>query len=148
MSLNSDLETKGAGRPRSLADLAELNHHIERARVLRAEVSAAMLAAAFRALAQPLGAPLAAAARWRQQRATEAALMRCSDRVLADVGIEREDVPLVARGIDPQQDPRPAGLVGRRWPAMLAYVDVLAMIRRGASHGWIRRDPQTVADRA
>jgi uncharacterized protein YjiS (DUF1127 family) len=148
MYWNSDLETRGAERPRSLAGLAELNHHIERARVLRSEVSAAMLTAAFRAPARPLRAALAGAGRWWQQRATEAALTRCGDRVLADVGIERDNIPLVARGIDPHQDPRPAGLVGHRWPAMLAHVDLLAMIRRGASHGWARRDPQTVADRA
>jgi uncharacterized protein YjiS (DUF1127 family) len=52
--------------------------------------------------------------RWRQQRATREALMRCSDRVLADIGIEREQIPLVAKGIDPAEHPlRDSGF--RRW---------------------------------
>jgi uncharacterized protein YjiS (DUF1127 family) len=147
MDSNSDLETRGAEWPQTVANLAELNRHIEYARMLRSEVSAAMLAAGFRALARPLRALAAGAARWQQRRATEAALMRCSDRVLADAGIAREDIPLIARGIDPHQDGH-AGRLGRRWPAMLAHVDVLAIIRQGASHGWARRHPQTVADRA
>ena len=40
---------------------------------------------------------------WLQQRRTERLLMACSDRVLADIGIAREDIPLVARGQDPLQ---------------------------------------------
>jgi uncharacterized protein YjiS (DUF1127 family) len=40
---------------------------------------------------------------WLQQRRTERLLMACSDRVLADIGIERDDIPLVARGQDPLQ---------------------------------------------
>ncbi len=147
MDLNSDLEVRGAGRRRNRADLAELNRHIEHARVLRSEATAAMLAASFRALAGPLRTLAAGATRWWQRRATAAALLRCSDRVLADIGIERDNIPLVARGIDPHRD-RPAGRIWRRWPTMPADVDVPAMIRRGASHGWARRDPQTVADRA
>jgi uncharacterized protein YjiS (DUF1127 family) len=38
---------------------------------------------------------------WLEQRRTERLLMTCSDCVLADIGIEREDIPLVARGQDP-----------------------------------------------
>jgi uncharacterized protein YjiS (DUF1127 family) len=38
---------------------------------------------------------------WLQQRRTERLLEACSDRVLADIGIGREDIPLVARGLDP-----------------------------------------------
>jgi uncharacterized protein YjiS (DUF1127 family) len=148
MDLNSDLEFREAGRRRSWADLAELNRRIEHARVLRSQATAAMLAAGFRAPAGPLRALAAGATRWWQRRATEAALLRCSDRVLADIGIAREDIPLVARGIDPHQD-RPRGRIWRRWPAMPAdEVEVAAMIRRGASHGWARRDPQTAAERA
>lgn len=59
--------------------------------------------------------------RWWRRRETEVALMRCSDRVLADLGIGRDDIPLVARGLDPASatTPRPrsappvAGLVHR-----------------------------------
>ena len=41
---------------------------------------------------------------WLEQRRTERLLMACSDRVLADIGIAREDIPLVARGQDPLQE--------------------------------------------
>jgi uncharacterized protein YjiS (DUF1127 family) len=36
-------------------------------------------------------------ARWRRQWATRSALMACSNRVLADIGIEREDIPAIAK---------------------------------------------------
>ena len=35
--------------------------------------------------------------RWYRQAATRGALMACNDRVLADIGIEREDIPAIAR---------------------------------------------------
>jgi uncharacterized protein YjiS (DUF1127 family) len=35
--------------------------------------------------------------RWYRQAATRSALMACSDRVLADIGIEREDIPAIAK---------------------------------------------------
>jgi uncharacterized protein YjiS (DUF1127 family) len=35
--------------------------------------------------------------RWYRQAATRSALMACSDRVLADIGIEREDISAIAR---------------------------------------------------
>ena len=82
---------------------AELRHVITGARQERAAATAAMIAAAFRGTVRALRPLLAQVVRWRQRRATREALMRCSDRVLADVGIEREDIPLVARGIDPAE---------------------------------------------
>jgi uncharacterized protein YjiS (DUF1127 family) len=104
-----------------------------------------------RALASPasgrsLRALAAGAARWWQQRATAAALMRCNDRVLADIGIGREDISMIARGLE--RSPEPSRPVLGRWAAMLAHVEVLAMIRRGAGHGWLGRHPTAVADRA
>jgi uncharacterized protein YjiS (DUF1127 family) len=36
-------------------------------------------------------------ARWNREAATRSALMACSDRVLADIGIERDDTPAIAR---------------------------------------------------
>ena len=35
--------------------------------------------------------------RWYREAATRNALTACSDRVLADIGIEREDIPAIAR---------------------------------------------------
>ncbi len=51
---------------------------------------------------------------------TERQLMACSDRVLADIGIAREDIPLVARGRT-RSSTRPASAVRlARGPARLA----------------------------
>jgi hypothetical protein len=91
---------------------------------------------------------VAGAAGWWRQRATVAALSRCNDHVLADIGIAREDIPLIARGLDPLRAPASAGPASRRWPALLAHVEVLAMIQRGMSHGSLRRHPPALADRA
>jgi uncharacterized protein YjiS (DUF1127 family) len=52
---------------------------------------------------------------WLEQRRTERLLTACSDRVLADIGIAREDIPLVARGQDAAQEhPRSGWLVSLR----------------------------------
>jgi uncharacterized protein YjiS (DUF1127 family) len=59
-------------------------------------------------------APIAGLARWHRQRRTRQALMRCSDRVLADIGIERQHIPLVAKGID-RAEYQQVDLVLRRW---------------------------------
>lgn len=56
---------------------------------------------------------------WRARRETYQALMRCSDRILADMGIERDDIPLIARGIDPSQVADRRTLLGRWWQAVL-----------------------------
>ena len=57
--------------------------------------------------ARPNG--LGAFGAWLAQRRTERLLTACSDRVLADIGIAREDIPLVARGQDPLQAPERSG---------------------------------------
>ena len=145
MESNSNLQTQAAERP--LAGPAEMNPQIERARELRAEAGAAALAGAFRAVARPARALITGASRWWQRRTTEAALLRCNDRVLADIGIAREDIPMVARGLESGPAPAPASAAAGRWPAMLAHVEVLAMIRQGASHGGLGHHPQALADR-
>ncbi len=145
MTWNSNLETQAAER--HLASSAEPSPHIERARTLGAAASAAVLGAALHTVARPARALVTGATRWWQRRATEAALLRCNDRVLADIGIEREDIALVARGLEPGREPAEASPVSRRWPALLAHVEVLTMIREGASHDWLGRHPQALADR-
>ena len=74
-----------------------------RARQQRADAAEAMIASASRSVTEALRSLLTLAVRWQQQRATRDALMRCSDRVLADIGIEREHIPLVAKGVDPAE---------------------------------------------
>jgi uncharacterized protein YjiS (DUF1127 family) len=74
--------------------------HAMRARQMQAEVVAASLAGAWQALSRGIRA----SAQWlleRRRRAqTRRALMACSDRTLADIGIRREHIHLAARGVD------------------------------------------------
>ena len=80
----------------------------------------------FRAGVRKGGARLAA---WQQQRRTYEALMRCSDHVLADMGIEREHVALIARGIDPQQYASKSGWRDW-WRELRSRVDAASAGRR------------------
>jgi uncharacterized protein YjiS (DUF1127 family) len=98
---------------------ADLERRLARAR----QAGAGLLGSGFGRSHRSLRAALAALARWHEQRRTRQALMACSDRVLADVGIEREHIPLVAKGIDhadyQQMDP----VLRRWWAAAYARVD-------------------------
>jgi uncharacterized protein YjiS (DUF1127 family) len=70
------------------------------------------------------------AVRWQQWRASRNALMRCSDRVLADVGIEREHIPLVAKGIDPAEAQLGDRPFQRWWTTARARFDAAREARR------------------
>jgi uncharacterized protein YjiS (DUF1127 family) len=109
---------------------AELGHVIARARQQSAEATAAMIGAAFRGMARALRPLLAQVVRWEQRRATREALMRCSDRVLADIGIAREHIPLVARGIDPAAYQLRDHALRRWWAAARARLDAAREARR------------------
>jgi uncharacterized protein YjiS (DUF1127 family) len=65
--------------------------------------------------------------RWEQRRATREALTRCRDRVLADIGIERADIPLVARGVVPAEH-QPA--LRRWWATMRERLDAARAAQR------------------
>jgi uncharacterized protein YjiS (DUF1127 family) len=73
---------------------------------------------------------LAGLARWRERHRTRDALMRCSDRVLADIGIEREHIPLIAKGIDPSRHETAAEVMWRWWSAAGARVQSARAARR------------------
>lgn len=109
---------------------SELGHVIARARQQRAEVAAAMIGSAIRGMARALRGPLAQVVRWQQRQATRDALMRCSDRVLADIGIERENIPLVAKGIDPAEYQLRDPALRRWWAAARARLDGARVVRR------------------
>lgn len=80
--------------------------------------------------------------RWRQ-RQTERQLMACSDRVLADIGIPREDIRLIARGKDPLQ--HEAGIAWSGWlPGLLAWLEEAREERREWRR--IRRELATYSD--
>jgi uncharacterized protein YjiS (DUF1127 family) len=103
MNQEHRFERADRGLPPALHSPSESGHFAARARQQRADGAAAMIASAFRGMTGALRPVLAHAVRWKQRRATRDALMRCSDRVLADIGIEREHIPLVAQGIDPTE---------------------------------------------
>lgn len=118
------------GLPPAFQTPAELQHIITGARQERAEKTAEMLAAAFRGTARGLQLLWAQLVRFEQRRATREALMRCSDRVLADVGIEREQIPLVASGIDPAEYQLRDAALRRWWAAARARLDAAREARR------------------
>jgi uncharacterized protein YjiS (DUF1127 family) len=109
---------------------AELRHIITGARQERVEATAAMVAAAFRGTARGLQLLLAQVVRWKRRRATRETLMRCSDRVLADIGIEREHIPLIAKGIDPAGYQLREPAIRRWWAAARTRLDALRQARR------------------
>jgi uncharacterized protein YjiS (DUF1127 family) len=81
---------------------------------------------------------------WWRRRATERRLNALSDRVLADIGIARERIPLVARGMDPLQ--HEAGLGRSGWAAgLLAWLEAARAERRELRR--IRRELAAYDDR-
>jgi uncharacterized protein YjiS (DUF1127 family) len=92
----------------------ELVRSVEDSRRLRAEATADMIASLARTVARSVRRGTEPLARWQEQRRTYQALSRLSDRALADIGIERDHIALVAKGIDPHEhDLAPTGW--RRW---------------------------------
>ena len=78
----------------------QVRQHTARARQMRADAMAASLANAW----QGLSRGVRTSAQWlreqRRQAETRRALMACSDRTLADIGIPREHINLAAKGVD------------------------------------------------
>jgi uncharacterized protein YjiS (DUF1127 family) len=114
----------------TLQSPSELGPVVARARAQRAEATAAMIGGALRGMAGALRPLLAAVIRWEQRRATREALMRCSDRVLADIGIERTDIPLVAKGIDPAEYQLRGPALPRWWASARARLSGAREARR------------------
>ena len=102
MDSKRSFETEGANPTLTFPSRDDIERHIARSRQLRAQATTAMLASGARTIAHLLRHSVAVLARAQRQRRTYHALMRCSDRVLADIGIERKAIPLVLKGIDPR----------------------------------------------
>jgi uncharacterized protein YjiS (DUF1127 family) len=120
MNQEHRFEQAEVGLSPTLHSPSESGHFAARARQQRADAAAAAIAAGFQGMAGALRPLLSRVVRWEQQRATRDALMRCSDRVLADIGIEREHIPLVARGIDPARHELRDSAFRRWWTAARA----------------------------
>lgn len=113
--------------PLLVQDWHEIEHHVARAQELRAEATERILLRAGRGVARVLRPALAGLARWHRQNQTREALMRCSDCALADIGIERADIPLFAKGVDPAAH-QPA--LRRWWAAARERLDAARAARR------------------
>jgi uncharacterized protein YjiS (DUF1127 family) len=130
MNRDRTFEPKAMTASPAITSSADLDSHLARAKKLRSEVTAAALAGVFRPIDRSVRALAAGLARWREQRQTRDALMRCSDRVLADIGIEREHIPLIAKGIDPAEYRLREPLLRRWWAAAHARVNAARTARR------------------
>jgi uncharacterized protein YjiS (DUF1127 family) len=93
----------------------------------RAAATARLFGAVSDAVCGALRPVLTPVIRWGKRRATRAALMRCSDRVLADIGVERADIPLVAKSVVPAEH-QPA--LRGWWATAREYLDGARSARR------------------
>jgi len=78
---------------------ADIERYLAETRSRCAKTMVAIFDAAFQGIAGRLRADRSPLARWDRQRRTCSALRQCSDRVLADIGIERDNIPLVTKRI-------------------------------------------------
>ena len=95
----------------------QVRYHTARGRKLQSQAMGAYLAKLWHGLPNALPTMANWLKRWNQRARTREALMACSDRTLADVGIAREHIALVAKGVDHRD---PAALVPRGWRPGLA----------------------------
>jgi uncharacterized protein YjiS (DUF1127 family) len=78
----------------------QVRAHAARARKLQSAAMAEFLANTWHALSRAPLVLVRGLVRWNQRLATREALDACSDRTLADIGIAREHITLVAKGVD------------------------------------------------
>jgi uncharacterized protein YjiS (DUF1127 family) len=130
MNQEHRFEFVDTGRSPTFQSPSELGHLVARARQERAQAAASLIRAALRGVGRTLRPVLAQVVRWEQRRATHDALMHCSDRTLADIGIEREHIPLIAKGIDPAGYQLREPALRRWWAAARARLEMLREARR------------------
>lgn len=129
MTPNGSIDSRRLDRPATFPSRDEIDWHIARSRRIRAEAAARLLSSAGRALTSPARRLAAPALRWQRRRQTYELLMRCSDRVLADIGIERETIPLITRGRDPHGSPARPSVAGW-WRTVRLRREALRQARR------------------
>ena len=98
----------------------QVRQHGARARGMQAEAMAGSLANAWHGLSHSVRASAQWLLEQRRRAATRRALMACSDRTLADIGIPREHIHLAARGVD-LGDPIAVSEAGL-WPRLVAPI--------------------------
>ena len=108
----------------------ELRRLIASGRQMQAEAVRDTFASAWRQGARLARAATQGMRRWAKRHATRMALESCSDRTLADIGIPREHIALVAAGLDPRQHGRAERSPAGRWQAARAWLGEAAARRK------------------
>jgi uncharacterized protein YjiS (DUF1127 family) len=121
----------------------QIRSHVARAKTLRAEAVADTMVAVWQGLARGLRACVSWLALQRRRARTRNALMACSDRTLADIGIPRGSIDLAVRGVD-LGDPLAVSEAGL-WPHVVASVSRTQERRRRQLR--IRRELMAYSDR-
>lgn len=85
--------------------LDEIDVYVRRAQRLRAEVTVAGLSTVFKALVRPLRMIGGVMGSWQERTQLKQALMRRSDRLLTDIGVERDGIDVFLRGEKPDRHP-------------------------------------------
>ena len=105
----------------------QVRYHAARARKLQAQVMAATLTNLWHGLPRAWHATTSWLVRWSRRVQTREALEACSDRTLADIGIPREHIALIAKGVD-HNDPVAVSQYGWR-PRLVSALHRLGVAR-------------------
>lgn len=111
----------------------QVRQHATRARQMQAEAMAASLAGAWHNASRAMRASADWLREQRRRAQTRRALMACSDRTLADIGIPRGYIHLAARGVD-LRDPLAVSEAGL-WPRLAASIRRLHHKRLDVAYG-------------
>jgi uncharacterized protein YjiS (DUF1127 family) len=121
----------------------QVRHHTARGRKLQSQAMGATLTKLGHALPRALPAMAGWLVRWNQRVLTREALEACSDRTLADIGIPREHIALVAKGVD-HRDPIAVSQYGWR-PRLASALQQLGFLRPEQRR--VRRELESYTDR-
>jgi uncharacterized protein YjiS (DUF1127 family) len=102
-----------AGAPLDL----QVRYHTARGRKLQSQAMGTFLTELWHGLPNTLPTMVSWLKRWNQRARTREVLEACSDRTLADIGIPREHIALIAKGLDHRD---PVALAQHGWRPRLA----------------------------
>lgn len=121
-----------------------VRRHSAQARKLQAEAMAEGMANSWHALTRALPALWGSLVRWNQRVQTREALEACSERTLADIGIPREHIALVAKGVDHRD---PVALARHGWQPRLVQALHDLGVYQPAEQRRVRRELGGYTDR-